>query len=164
MWDRLYTHLPQYYHSKSSSDRRKLVATAMLTTLFLFFILLNGVFTRSHHQRSEIDTRTGLPGCNLWQTSAFWCNSGFVNCLTPYGLLFGTQSSSSTVRFTIKYATASRFQPPQKLSAIVAAYCLLFFIFTTLTLSLVAMFPVVCLPCVLNQTSHQARIPKTVFT
>jgi hypothetical protein len=51
--------------------------------------------------------------CDIPLISYFACNGNAVQLVTtPMGLARGVQAAAGAVKFTIKYATAARFQPP----------------------------------------------------
>jgi hypothetical protein len=54
-----------------------------------------------------------LPGCNIPSSPFVSCNNGMVTFNTGSGPISGAITPAGAIRFTVKYATAQRFKPPQ---------------------------------------------------
>ena len=87
----------------------------MHTLCFLFLLWISfalAIPTYVHDARS-LPHVPRLNLCNLPVISSFMCKNNEVQLVaTPMGLARGVQTTAGAVRFSVKYATAARFQPP----------------------------------------------------
>ncbi|KAG8776115.1 hypothetical protein FRC15_012123, partial [Serendipita sp. 397] len=82
---------------------------AFFTSLLLFRVIIAGA--RPHVNLEE------RAACNIQTSSSVSCNNGIVTFGSSLGSLSGLLTSNA-IRFTVKYATAARFQPPQMTSLV----------------------------------------------
>ncbi|KAG9048678.1 hypothetical protein FS842_000341 [Serendipita sp. 407] len=82
---------------------------AFFTSLLLFRVIIAGA--RPHVNLEE------RAACNIPTSSSVSCSNGIVTFGSSLGSLSGLLTSNA-IRFTVKYATAARFQPPQMTSLV----------------------------------------------
>ncbi|KAG8834584.1 hypothetical protein FRC17_008253 [Serendipita sp. 399] len=80
-----------------------LTSLLLFRSIFLVDALPSGANGGRLHERAP---------CNIQTSSSVSCNNGIVTFGTSQGSISGLLTSNA-IRFTVKYATAARFQPPQ---------------------------------------------------
>ena len=87
----------------------------MFSLSFLSLLWLSAAFalpTHFHNTRS-LSLVPRLYICSIPIISSFVCRNNEVQLVyTPMGLARGVQTTPGAVKFSVKYATAARFQPP----------------------------------------------------
>lgn len=88
----------------------------IFSLVFSFLLVRLTLAAPAHHADLVVKDRTikdRSVGCNFPFASCASCSNGVVTFNYGSGSLLGSLTSSGAIRFTVKYANAQRFQPPQ---------------------------------------------------
>jgi len=85
------------------------IVLSFVVSFLLFRLTL--ILAAPHYDLSIKDR--ALPGCNIPSSRYVSCNNGIVTFNTGSCSISGAVTPAGAMRFTIKYATAQRFKPPQ---------------------------------------------------
>ena len=87
-----------------------MLSLCFLSLLWVSFTLAIPAYV---HNTRSLPHVPRLNLCNIPSISSFVCKNNEVQLVaTPMGLARGVQTTAGAVRFSVKYATAARFQPP----------------------------------------------------
>ena len=84
----------------------------VLSFVVSFLVLRLALTLAAPHSNLSIKDGT-VSDCNFPTSPQVSCSNGIVTFDTGRGNISGTLTSAGAMRFTIKYATAQRFEPPQ---------------------------------------------------
>jgi hypothetical protein len=82
---------------------------ALLLFIITSFLALRIAFTSARPHADLLDRA----GCNIPFSSGYTCLNNVVSVSTLQGVCKGKVTAGGAIRFSIKYATAQRFQPPE---------------------------------------------------